>query len=346
MKISIVLSQAPFVWGGAEYHADTLAKQLRVRGHQAEVIRIPFKWYPPQALLEHMLACRHLRLSTGDPDLVIPMKFPVYLAPCPKKKLWIVHQFRQVYDQWGTEYQAFPATPENLAIRDAIIEADTRHISEAQAVFTNSRNVANRLKRFNDIEADEVLYPPLDRTELLGEKPAEEYFFFPSRMNEAKRQHLVVEAMRFVRSNFRLVLCGKPETEEYGQRLDRIIEKWNLQDRVQKLGWVTEEDKADWMNRSLGAVFTPYDEDFGYVTLEACHASKPVITCHDSGGTRELVEDGVNGYVVAPEPEAIAEAMERLYANRPRARAMGHAGNQQLQQHNINWDYVIERLVA
>jgi glycosyltransferase involved in cell wall biosynthesis len=346
MKISILLSQAPFVWGGAEYHAETLAKRLRDRGHQAELVRIPFKWYPAQAILEHMLACRHLRLGTGDPDLVIPMKFPVYLAPYPNKKVWLLHQFRQVYDQWGTEFQAFSPTPENLAVRDAIIAADCRHLTEARAVFTNSRNVADRLRRFNGIEADEVLYPPLDRPELFREKEPGDYFFFPSRINAAKRQRLAVAAMRHVRSDFRLVICGKPETEAFGRELERDIEQWGLRDKVQLLGWVSEEEKADWMNRSLGAVFTPRDEDFGYVTLEACHASKPVVTCDDSGGTNELVEDGVNGYVVPPEPVAVADAMERLWADRRAAREMGCAGRESLARHRIDWEYVVDRLVA
>src|SRR5207248_2053009 len=83
MKISILLTHVPFVWGGAEYLAETLRGRLRARGHQAELVRVPFKWYPPSAVLDHMLACRHLRLASGDPDLVIPMKFPVYLGSFP-----------------------------------------------------------------------------------------------------------------------------------------------------------------------------------------------------------------------------------------------------------------------
>jgi glycosyltransferase involved in cell wall biosynthesis len=251
-----------------------------------------------------------------------------------------------VYDLWGTPLQGFPPTPENLAVRAAIIAADTRHLPEAKAIFTNSRNVADRLKRFNGITADEVLYPPLDRPQLYREEPAEDYFFFPSRINAAKRQRLAVEAMRHVRSPVRLVLAGKPETEEFGRELDRDIERWDLGDRVVQLGWVSEEEKAGWMNRSLGAVFTPFDEDFGYVTLEASHAAKPVVTCTDSGGPRELVEDGVNGHVVPPDPVAVADAMDRLWADRNRAREMGHAGREGLARHRIEWDYVIDRLVA
>ena len=52
------------------------------------------------------------------------------------------------------------------------------------------------------------------------------------------------------------------------------------------------------MRDALAVVYPPFDEDFGYVTLEAFLARKPVITATDSGGPNEFVVDGVNGFVV------------------------------------------------
>ena len=43
------------------------------------------------------------------------------------------------------------------------------------------------------------------------------------------------------------------------------------------------------MLEALGVIFPPLDEDYGYVTLEAMLAAKPVITCTDSGGPLEFV---------------------------------------------------------
>ena len=56
---------------------------------------------------------------------------------------------------------------------------------------------------------------------------------------------------------------------------------------------------------ALAVVYAPFDEDYGYVTLEAFLCAKPVITATDSGGTLEFVVDGENGFVCAPEPAAI-----------------------------------------
>ena len=62
---------------------------------------------------------------------------------------------------------------------------------------------------------------------------------------------------------------------------------------------------------ALAVVFPPFDEDYGYVTLEAFLARKPVITTTDAGGPLEFVEDGVTGLVCAPTPEALGAAIAR-----------------------------------
>jgi glycosyltransferase involved in cell wall biosynthesis len=347
MKISILNAQAPFVRGGAEYLADSLAARLTGRGHQVAVVRIPFKWYPPAAVVEHVLACRLLHVDAGDPDLVIALKFPAYLAPFPNKKVWLLHQFRQVYELWGTPYAGMPDDPETRSIRDMVIQADNTYLRDAKELYTNSRIVARRLKRYNGIEAGGVLYPPLDRPELFGPGEYGDYFFYPSRLNEIKRQHVAVEAMRHVRSPFRLVLAGRPDADAYGGLLRRLVARWGLEDRVQMLGWVSEEEKARWMGGALGALYLPHDEDsYGYVTLEAFHSHKAVLTFADSGGTDEIVEDGRNGLVLEPNAEALARGMEFLWQSRLRAREMGRAAHETLAHKQINWDCILDRLAG
>ena len=79
MKIAIAMVQVPFIRGGAEILADMLCNELKNRGHQADIITIPFKWYPSTSILNCMLAGRMLDLSeiNGEKiDMVIAMKFP------------------------------------------------------------------------------------------------------------------------------------------------------------------------------------------------------------------------------------------------------------------------------
>ncbi len=347
MKIAVVSNQAPFVSGGAEYLAEMLARRLRGRGHLVDVVRLPFKWYPAQTVLEHMLAVRLMNVAAGGLDLVIALKFPAYLAEFPNKKIWLLHQFRQVYELWGTPYAGMPDDPASRRLRDSIVAADTRCMTDAKALFACSRIVAGRLKRNNNIDVDGVLTSPLDRPELFGPGEFGPYFFYPSRMNEIKRQHVAVEAMRHVRSGFRLVLAGKPDADSYEKELKRRVEEWGLQDKVQFLGWISEEEKARWMAGAFAALYLPFDEDsYGYVTLEAFHSHKPVLTFTDSGGTDELVEHEVNGLMLEPTPQSLARGMESLWSARERTREMGRAAAETLVRKKIHWDHVLDRLAG
>jgi glycosyltransferase involved in cell wall biosynthesis len=166
-------------------------------------------------------------------------------------------------------------------------------------------------------------------------------------MGEGKRQHLAVEAMRHVRSPFTLVLAGKADGEAYDARLRRQVEAAGLGDKVKLLGWVSEERKAELMAGCCGALYLAYQEDsYGYVTLEAFHSAKPVITLTDSGGPLEVIRHGHNGYVAEPEPRALAEAMDRLWLDRAEAQRLGANGRRSLEEHRIDWDHVVENLTA
>src|SRR6266516_1721457 len=163
MRILIATTHVPFIRGGAELLAAGLRDELQANGHQAEIVAIPFKWYPPEKILAHMLACRLLDLTevAGTPvDLLIGLKFPAYLIPHPNKVLWILHQFRTAYELWDHPLGDLVYSPNGDLVRDAIREADQKLIPEARRVFANSANVAARLKYFCDIDSTPLYHPP------------------------------------------------------------------------------------------------------------------------------------------------------------------------------------------
>jgi len=346
MKIAIVNVQAPFLRGGAEVLADSLHTKLVDCGHKVEAINLPFKWYPESSLLDGIMACRLMRLDAGEPDLVIALKFPAYLASHPNKKVWLLHQFRQAYDLWRTPLGQLLDNSEGRTIRELITHLDKQHLGSAKAVYTISRNVAQRLRRFNSIEADGVLYPPLMNPELYYSAPAADYFYYPSRLNISKRQHVAIEAMRHVRSPFRLHIAGSSDDPVYENQLRQLIHQWGLQHKVKLLGRVSETEKAKQLAEAVGVLFLPFDEDYGYVTVEAFQSSKPVITFSDGGGTTELVEDGRNGRIVEPNAEALAEVMEWMWTHREKNREMQHEAHATISRLGIEWPQVLERLVA
>jgi hypothetical protein len=151
----------PFVAGGAEACATGLQQALLAHGHAVEIVAIPFKWYPPDEIVRQMLIWELLDLTEANGktiDKVIALKFPAYLLKHPNKVVWLVHQHRQAYDLWGTQYGDLEG-PEGSRVREIITRADNRALREPSEVFTISRNVSERLLKYNLIPST-PLYPP------------------------------------------------------------------------------------------------------------------------------------------------------------------------------------------
>jgi glycosyltransferase involved in cell wall biosynthesis len=348
MRIVIATVQVPFVRGGAEILAEQLLDALRTAGHEAEIVAVPFKWYPPERIVDHMLACRLLDLteSMGTAvDLVVGLKFPAYLIQHPDKVLWLLHQHRTAYDLWDHTLGDLIRFPNGAQIRDAIREADVRLIPEAKEVFTISGNVSRRLKTYCGVDSTPLYHPPLHAGQFYCAAAAE-YLFFPSRLAPLKRQSLVIDALARTRWPVRIRFAGPAEHPAYAETLAEQARQLNVHWRVEWLGPVSEGEKRWQYAHALGIVFPPLNEDYGYVTLEAMLASKPVITCTDSGGPLEFVRDGETGLIAEPKPEALAASMDALWADHHRAKMMGEAARTHYYGQEIAWPAVVQRLLS
>lgn len=344
MKIIIASTIVPFIEGGGTFIVDWLAEALKKHGHNVEVIKIPFHSNPTE-MLQQMLAMRLIDLS-GYGDLLIAIRTPSYIISHPNKVVWFLHHHRGAYDLWGTPYQDIPSTPEGLEIRESIMQADNIHLREAKRLFCISNRVSMRLKEFNHLDS-EVLYPALLSPERFYCNDYGDYIFYPSRISLTKRQVLAVESMKYTKSAAKLVIAGSPDSKEQLDYLESIVSKNNLMNKVKLIGkWVSEEEKIKLYADSLCCLFIPFDEDYGYVTLEAFSSTKAIITCIDSGGTNEFVENGINGFVVPPEPRAIAEAIDKLYYDKGIARRMGKAALERIKSMDISWNNIVEKLVG
>jgi glycosyltransferase involved in cell wall biosynthesis len=347
MRVAIATVQVPFVRGGAELHAEGLQQALRDAGHEAELVPVPFKWYPPESIPQHILACRLLDLSEsmGTPiDRVIGLKFPAYLVPHPNKVLWILHQHRSAYDLWENRRSDLLGQPGGEAAMGVVRKADMTLIPEARRVFANSRNVADRLRHFCGIDSEPLYHPPpLAGRFRSGE--AGEYLLMPSRVNGLKRQDLVVEALRLTRQPVRVVFIGAADEPAYQASVHARAAALPA-GRAVWLGGVSDDRKIELMAEALAVLVPPLDEDYGYVTLEAMLSSRAVITCTDSGGPLEFVEHGRTGLVCAPEPAALAEAIDTLWADRTLARSLGAEGRLRYTELGLSWEHVVQCLLA
>ena len=333
----------PFVHGGAEVHVRELVRELRERGHQAELVSVPFKWYPKDEILPHAAAWRLLDLSesNGQPiDLVIASKFPTYFVRHPRKVAWLIHQYRAAYELCGTEYSDFSHVESDVGLRDRLIQLDTEMLGECRAIFANARNTAQRLARFNGLSAEALYHPPRLASRLKS-GPYGDYVLSVGRIESVKRVDLLVRAMALVDKPIRLIVAGDGTQRV---NVERLAQEIGVLDRITFLGAAEDEKLIDLYAGALAVLYPPYDEDFGYVTIEAFLSRKPVITCSDSGGPTEFVVDGSNGFICEPAPEALASAVNQLAQKRGGAAAMGEAGREVAAR--ITWDGVVEKLIG
>ena len=345
MKIAIVSSFVPFVYGGARYIVDWLEQKLLEHGHQVERFYLPFVDRTDD-LFDQILAFRLIDLSSAC-DRLIALRPPAHVLPHPNKVLWFIHHIRGFYDLWDTPYRMAPDNPSGRAIRARLIELDTRTILEARRVFTNSQVVAKRLLNYNGIPAT-PLYPPILSPERFHNDGYGDEIVVICRIELHKRQWLLVEAMRYVETAVKLRLCGTSMNSANTDAIRATIMRHSLQSKViLEDRWISEQEKIERLASALAVAYVPEDEDsYGYCSLEAAHADKAVLTTDDSGGVLELVSNEINGLVVPPDPRALADAMDRLFVDRSRTAAMGEANKSRLQQLGVDWETVVRALTS
>ena len=344
MRICICASQVPFVTGGAELLVDSLRRELLARGFEVDVVSVPFAWEPHARAAQSAFAWRllHLMEEPGRPiDLVIATKFPSYFVQHPAKVLWLVHQFRQVYELLDTPFSDYGDSAEDRDLVSLVREMDTRALVECRRRFAIARTPVDRLQRYNGLLAA-VLYPPPPLEGRYHEGAFGDYVFTATRLDAMKRVDLLLRALAHTRTPMRAKIAGRgPERAA----LEVLVAELGLSDRVELLGWVDDEQLVDLYAGSLAVYYAPFDEDYGYVTVEGFRSGKPVLTTCDAGGVLEFVEDGVNGYVSESDaPRRMAAHFDRLYEDRNLARQLGEAGNRRVA--SISWDHVIWSLTG
>jgi len=342
VKVAVATTQDLFVKGGATSHAAGLAHALAARGHEVELVQIPFDWSSKVEVLRQAYQWRLLDLREAA-DLVVTLKFPAFYVRAARKVAWILHQHRPLYENFDRpEHSAFSSShPEDIAIRDAVRGWDKRYLGEMRRLFTNSRTVAERLRRYNGLEGEPLYHPP-PGAERLHPGPFEDYVLWVGRLEANKRPGLLLDALARTRRPVRAVYAGR------GPLLDALratARELGLAARVEFRGFVSEEEKGALYAGALAVVYAPFDEDLGYVTLEAFLAEKPVITTADAGGPLEFVRDGVNG-AIAPDASGVAAAIDAYAADPARAGEHGRAGRQTYADLIPTWDTVCATLLA
>jgi len=346
MKIAITTVQIPYITGGAEFLAANLKQALINEGHEAEIITMPFMDQPAALLEQHIVASRLMDMNNswgGHIDLCIGLKFPAYFMPHENKVIWALHQHRQAYDLFDTEYSPLKDDETGRYYQRIVKNADNRYLPEAKRIYTIAKNVSSRMQKFNKIES-QALYHPCPDMEKFYSSDYDDFILMPSRINVTKRQKLAIEALAETKSKIRLVVVGHAESPALLSEIKELIHEKKLDDRVEFLDFVSQEEKIRLYSRARAVLFIPKDEDYGYITLEAMASGRPVITCRDSGGPLEFVLDGKTGSVADPDPKKIAEVIDAYAGSNAMAKEYGLGGKKHLDEMDITWKNVVREL--
>ena len=196
-------------------------------------------------------------------------------------------------------------------------------------------------RRFNGLEA-ETLYPPPALGERYRAGPYGDAVVSVGRLDPMKRFDLLIRAVAAASTPLRAVIAGSGPDEG---RLRAVAAELGVADRVELPGRIDDERLIELYAGALAVYYAPFDEDYGYVTVEAFRSERPVVTTADAGGVLELVADGANG-LVAPgaSPRELAARLDRLFRDRDLAARLGRAGRERVA--GIGWERVVEALLG
>jgi glycosyltransferase involved in cell wall biosynthesis len=343
-RIAVVTSSPPRVEGGHLVIARALTQALRGAGHDADVVITPDHGFGRQAAA--YLATWRMNVASVEGrrvDRVISLRYPSYAVRHPEHVSWLNHTMREYYDLW--ERFTAPLSPQGRVkerVRRALIHSADRYLltRNVKKVFVQSRTIQQRLAMWPELRTD-VLYPPAPQRPYRCDRYGE-YVFMVSRLTPLKRAELLIRALATADGQgIRAVIAGEGEDRS---RLMDLLRELSLTDRVQLAGRVDDDALLEHLANCRVVCFPPVMEDYGFVTVEAFASRKAVVTCRDSGGPAELVEDGVTGFICDPSPASLAAALRRVWDDAALAERLGTAAH--ASGGRLSWEGAVRRLTS
>ena len=324
--------------------ARSLVQALREAGHTADIVVTPQNRFGRQASAYVANWLTDVGTSDGRKvDQVISLRYPSYAVRHDNHVCWLNHTMREYYDLWPR----FSASLSQRAlvkerVRRTLMHRADRYLlgKNVRRLFVQSRTVQQRLSMWPDVRSS-VLYPPAPQRAYRCDEYGD-YIFMVSRLTPLKRVQLLIEALATPDGQgIPAVISGAGEDED---RLRGAIDEAGVADRVRLVGHLPDDGIVDHYARCRAVCFPPWQEDYGFVTVEAFASRKAVVTCTDSGGPAELVQHGYNGFACEPEPAALARTLRALMDDRPLAERMGAAAADTGAK--LNWTDAVRQLTA
>lgn len=208
--------------------------------------------------------------------------------------------------------------------------------TELETYFSISNTVKERENYFPMGSHVEVVYLPSGQASI---KEGEyKHIFMVSRLDKPKRIDMLIQAMKYVKSEVPLYIAGTGPERAY---LEKLADK---DPRIHFLGFISDEDVDSYYADALVIPYFPQEEDYGLITYESMMHKKPVITTIDAGGPTEFVKNYETGFVTQCDPREIAEKIDYLAQHIDEAKKMGENGFHIVKE--ITWKTVLDKILS
>lgn len=341
-RVLVVTSDVPFVEGGHRVIARSLRKAVQDAGHQCELLTTPQNRFGHQfsAYLATFLTDVGMSGDGLPVDHVISLRFPSYAIRHGQHSCWLNHRMREYYDLWESFSKplGFRHRLKETLRRQLILRLDRRLLVPNRVrLFAQSTNIQKRLLRFGN-HGSELLYPPPpQRNYRCGEYPP--VILCVGRLHTMKRVDLLIRSFSKLADFWRLEIVGRgPEAGNLRQLADKL-------GCDQRISWkenVDDDGLCELYSKCRLVFYGPLDEDYGMVPVEAFASGKPVVTCEDSGGAKEWIEDKICGRIVPADSTQIANAFTE-FEDEGVARKMGNIGKEKASR--LGWKHVVQTLL-
>lgn len=295
--------------GGAELHLHEVFGRIVRRGHEVDLLCSGFQDAPREVELDGIRVRRvgsrfsfplhahneYEKLAAErDYDIVVEdlNKIPLYTPRWNPRSLVVV-----THHLFGATAFREESPPVAAAtwLAERPLGRGYRGV-DFEAVSLSTRD--DLVSRGIPADRIEVIYNGVDVESLTPDSNARSttpLFSYLGRLKRYKRVDLVIKAFALLDAReARLEIAGKGDDRD---RLESLVGRLNIEDRVRFRGYITEQEKRELLRRSWATVLASPKEGWGISNLESAACGTPVIAA-DSPGIRESVVDGETGFLV------------------------------------------------
>jgi len=330
MKIGIL---EPYIEGigGAQKVIAKYTNYLREKGHQIEILttrynpntcypefkKIPIKLIGSKSkFLSPMAFNREFRGF----DILIANDWPSNFASLKNDNvIWICYTPKRDFYDLKDYYFNLAGFKEKVILNLKQIffqSVDIKSAKLMKQILPISETVRKRVKQSYGISCKNLFYCGIDFNKYKSKK-SKDYFLSVARFVKPKRIELIIEAMKYVKTNIWLFIVGN------GPDKEKIINLCNQAENVKFLGNVSESKLKELYAECLGLIYIPVNEDWGLIPLEAAASEKPIIASNE-GGLRETIINNKTGILIDQlSSENIAEKIDLLEINKKLALKLG-----------------------